>query len=81
MKNYYVRFNSVTQMVDVFSRADDSLILSVAVTDGIVPIPDVEQIAHELNISERNQIEELDWDIYFEGQCECELAEESLLEV
>lgn len=81
MKNYYVRFNFVTQMVDVFSRADDSLILSVKVTDGIVPISDVEQIAHELNILERNQIEELDWDIYFEGQRGRELAEESLQEV
>lgn len=81
MKKYYLRFNSLTQKVDVFSRADDSLIQSVEVINGIVSSIDVEQIAVALNISGREQIEELDYAIYYEDRYWRELAEESLQEV
>ena len=81
MKKYYLRFNSLTQKVDVFSRADDSLIQSVEVINGIVSSIGVEQIAVALNISGRKQIEELDYDIYYEDRYWHELAEESLQEV
>ena len=80
MKKYYVRFNSATQQVDVFSRANNSIIQSVEVSNGIVPSLYVDKIAFALNISGRDQIE-LEYDIFYEDRYWRELAEESRLEV
>ena len=79
MKDYYVRFNSLTHNIDVFSRKDNSLIQSVEVINGVVPSIDVEQIAFVLNISGRSQIEELEYDIFYEDQYWRELLEEESL--
>ncbi len=80
MKAYYLRFNSATQQVDVFDRADNSLIQSVEVINGIVSSIAVEQIAFALDISGKKQIEELKYAIYYEDRYWRELAEESLQE-
>ena len=55
MKAYYLRFNSATQQVDVFDRADNSLIQSVEVINGIVSSIAVEQIAFALDIPLQQQ--------------------------
>lgn len=81
MKNYYVRFNSLTHNVDVFKRSDNSLIGSVEVINNVVALSDVYRIANALDISEEEQIEELDYDIFYEDRDGRELAEESLQEV
>ncbi len=80
-KNYYLRFDHLTQKVKVFRRTDDSLIQSVEVINGIVSSIDVEQIALALNISGKNQITELEYDIFYEDRYWRELEEESLQEV
>lgn len=59
----------------------EQMIQSVEVINGIVPSIDVEQIAVALNISGREQIEELDYGIYYEDRYWRELAKESLQEV
>lgn len=77
MKKYYLRFNSLTQKVDVFSTADNSLISSVEVINNGASLSDIHQIANALNISEE-QIEELDYDIFCEDCDGRKLVEESL---
>lgn len=80
-KNYYLQFDHLTQKVKVFRRTDDSLIQSVEVINGIVSSIDVEQIALALNISGKNQITELEYDIFYADRYWRELEEESLQEV
>lgn len=81
MKKYYLRFNSLTHNVDVFKRSDNSLIGSVKVINNGASLSDVYQIANALDISEEEQIKELDYDIFCEDRDGRELAEESPQEV
>ena len=76
MKAYYVRFNWKTKKVDVFRRADDSLIQSVEVINGIVNTIDVEQIASALPTTIK--LSDLEYDIYYADRYGREYEEELL---
>lgn len=68
MTKYYVRFNSSTKKVDVFNRKDDSLVQSVSVINGVVDTGDLEQIANVLDITTEDELEDLDYDIFYEDR-------------
>lgn len=68
MTKYYVRFNSSTKKVDVFNRKDDSLVQSVSVVNGVVDTGDLEQIANVLDITTEDELEDLDYDIFYEDR-------------
>lgn len=68
MTKYYVRFNSSTKKVDVFNRKDDSFVQSVSVVNGVVDTGDLEQIANVLDITTEDELEDLDYDIFYEDR-------------
>ena len=71
MKNYYLQLNASSGKVDVFSRATNSLISSVEVIGNGLHPADLFKIASALGISDSEQIDELEFDIYY-----CKVSEE-----
>lgn len=68
MTKYYVRFNYSTKEVEVFNRKDDSLVQSVSVVNGVIDTVDLEQIANALDITTEDELEDLDYDIFYEDR-------------
>lgn len=68
MTKYYVRFNDNTNEVDVFNREDDSLVRSVSVINGVVNSGDLDEIAYALGITTEDELEDLDYEIFYEDR-------------